>query len=67
MMTNNFVFPGYMPNVAETVHAWWEHARHSFALPHPSWRNTGGIKKHSWFGQVVALALKSRVQEVLHD
>src|SRR5690348_14001549 len=36
-------------SMSETVHAWREHLPRYFALPHPSWRNTGWLKRHPWF------------------
>lgn len=54
-------------NVTDTVRNWRAHAPRSFALPHPSWRNTGWLKKNPWFGDEVLPALQARVQEVLND
>ncbi len=53
--------------VTDTVRNWRAHAPHSFALPHPSWRNTGWLKKNPWFDAEVLPALQDRVQEVLND
>ncbi|MDA9208257.1 uracil-DNA glycosylase family protein [Octadecabacter sp.] len=53
--------------VTDTVRNWRDHAPHSFALPHPSWRNTGWLKKNPWFDAEVLPALQGRVQEVLND
>ncbi|WP_371133994.1 uracil-DNA glycosylase family protein [Tabrizicola sp.] len=37
-------------DVAETVADWRGFAaRGVFPLPHPSWRNTGWLKRHPWF------------------
>ncbi len=52
--------------VTQTVQNWRDHAPCSFALPHPSWRNTGWLKKNPWFGEDVLPALRTRVREVLH-
>lgn len=38
-----------------------------FVLPHPSWRNTGWLKKNPWFAETVVPRLRSRIQEVLND
>ena len=38
-----------------------------FALPHPSWRNTGWLKKNPWFTDTVVPRLQGRIQEVLND
>jgi len=58
---------GVKTNVTETVRSWRDHAPATFALPHPSWRNTGWINTHPWFQADVLPALKTRVQEVLND
>lgn len=36
-------------SLTETVHAFEEYLPNFFPLPHPSWRNTGWLKRHSWF------------------
>lgn len=56
---------GIKTGVTETVQNWWALAPHVFALPHPSWRNTGWIKKNPWFKAETLPALRARVQEVL--
>ena len=56
---------GIKTGVTETVQDWRARAPHVFALPHPSWRNTGWIKKNPWFEAETLPALRARVQEVL--
>lgn len=51
--------------VTDTVAAWQDHAPRVFPLPHPSWRNTGWLKRNPWFEADLVPALRSRVQEVL--
>ncbi len=51
--------------VTDTVAAWRDHAPRAFALPHPSWRNTGWLRKNPWFEAEVLPALRARVKEVL--
>lgn len=51
--------------VTDTVAAWRTYAPHAFPLPHPSWRNTGWLKKNPWFEADVLPALRARVKEVL--
>ncbi|MCF2870913.1 uracil-DNA glycosylase family protein [Octadecabacter sp. G9-8] len=58
---------GVKSNVTDTVVGWQDHAPHTFVLPHPSWRNTGWLKKNQWFGADVLPALRARVKEVLND
>lgn len=52
-------------NVTQTVAAWRAHAPRVFPLPHPSWRNTGWLKRNPWFEAELIPALRARVQEVL--
>lgn len=54
-------------SVTERVMAWRELGPDCFALPHPSWRNTGWLKKNPWFAAELLPALRHRVREVLHD
>lgn len=51
--------------VTKTVQNWQEHAPDVFTLPHPSWRNTGWIRKNPWFEADLIPALRRRVREVL--
>ena len=51
--------------VTERVRNWREHAPELWVLPHPSWRNTGWLKKNPWFEAEVLPALRARVREVL--
>lgn len=39
----------------------------TFALPHPSWRNTGWLKKNPWFEAELLPILQASVLEVLND
>lgn len=58
---------GVKTGVTETVAGWRDHAPHTFVLPHPSWRNTGWLRKNPWFALDVLPALRARVKEVLND
>lgn len=51
--------------VGATVAAWRDFAPDVVPLPHPSWRNTGWLKKNPWFAQEVLPHLRSRVAEEL--
>ena len=53
--------------VTETVMDWRGHAPRSFPLPHPSWRNTGWLKRNPWFETELIPALQQRVKEELDD
>ena len=52
-------------NVTETVSQWRMRAPGVFPLPHPSWRNTGWLKRNPWFEADLLPALRARVKEVL--
>ncbi|SFU20748.1 uracil-DNA glycosylase family protein [Sedimentitalea nanhaiensis] len=51
--------------VTQVVAGWRDHAPRLFPLPHPSWRNTGWLKKNPWFEADLLPVLRGRVQEVL--
>lgn len=58
---------GKTRGVTETVAAWQSLAPNIFPLPHPSWRNTGWLKRNQWFAEDLLPALQARVAEVLND
>ena len=58
---------GQTKGVTEAVKGWKSHWPDILPLPHPSWRNTGWLKKNPWFEAEVLPAVRARVQEVLHD
>lgn len=47
--------------VTETARAWRDHAPAVFPLPHPSWRNTGWLKRNPWFEAELLPALRAAV------
>ena len=51
-------------NLTETVKAWRNYGPDIIPLPHPRWRNTGWIKKHDWFPEVLD-ALQTRVGDII--
>jgi uracil-DNA glycosylase len=53
--------------VTETVRDWRSRGEDVFALPHPSWRNTGWLKKNPWFEAEVLPRLRARIEDVLND
>jgi len=57
---------GTTGGVSATVAAWRDHAPEVFALPHPSWRNTGWLKKNAWFQAELLPVLRARVKEVMN-
>lgn len=52
-------------SVTANVLGWRAHAPTVFPLPHPSWRNTGWLKKNPWFDAELVPALQARVREVM--
>ena len=50
-------------SVTETTADWRAHAPLTIPLPHPSWRNTGWLKKNPWFEADLLPHLRSRVAE----
>ena len=58
---------GGSTSVTQRVAGWRDHAPDLFPLPHPSWRNTGWLKKNPWFQNDLLPVLRQRVQEVLYD
>ena len=53
--------------VTARVQGWRDHAPDLFPLPHPSWRNTGWLKKNPWFEADLLPVLRQRVNEVQND
>jgi len=51
-------------NLTETVRTWRNYGPDVIPLPHLSWRNTGWLKKHDWFPEVLE-ALQSRVRDII--
>lgn len=55
-------------NMTKTVQAWRDYIDEKPAilpLPHPSWRNSGWLKRNPWFAEDVLPVLKKRVQDLL--
>ena len=57
--------PRAKPNMTETVAAWRDYLPNALPMPHPSWRNTGWLKKNPWFEAEVTPYLRDRVQALL--
>ncbi len=51
--------------VTETVRNWRQYMPDALPLPHPSWRNTGWLKKNPWFATELLPELRDRVREAL--
>lgn len=52
-------------NMTDTVRAWRDYAPAILPMPHPSWRNTGWLKRNPWFEDEVTPYLRQRVLEIL--
>ncbi len=52
--------------VTATVARWRDHAPRVFPLPHPSWRNTGWLKRNPWFEAELLPVARARLREVLN-
>jgi len=52
-------------SLTETVRAWRDYPPDVLPLPHPSWRNTGWLKRNPWFDAEVAPYLRDRVSLIL--
>jgi uracil-DNA glycosylase len=53
------------PSMTETVRAWREYLPRYLPLPHPSWRNTGWLKRNSWFAEELLPELRKRARTLL--
>ena len=53
--------------VTATVANWRDHAPRIFPLPHPSWRNTGWLKRNPWFEAELLPALRTAVAHELKE
>ncbi len=58
---------GGRETVTARVTAWRHHGPDVFPLPHPSWRNTGWLKKNPWFEAELLPVLRARIAEVLAE
>lgn len=52
-------------DMTETVRAWRGYGPEILPLPHPSWRNTGWLKRHPWFETDILPWLRGRVRAIL--
>jgi uracil-DNA glycosylase len=53
------------PTLDATVRAWRDYLPAFLPLPHPSWRNTGWLKRNPWFAEELLPALRAEVRAVL--
>jgi len=57
--------------MTDTVKAWREtlftnHAPAVLPLPHPSWRNSGWLKRNPWFEEALLPVLRSRIKLLIN-
>ncbi len=50
--------------LTQTVEQWRDYGPDIIPLPHPSWRNTGWLKKNPWFEADVLPTLRRRVADL---
>ncbi len=60
----NWALGGKRP-LAERVADWRSHGEAVMPLPHPSWRNTGWLKRNPWFEAEAVPSLRARVAALL--
>ena len=53
------------PSMTQTVEAWRDYLPTIIPMPHPSWRNTGWLKREPWFEREVVPYLRERVAAIL--
>lgn len=49
----------------DTIRAWRDYLPEYLPLPHPSWRNTGWLKKNPWFERDLLPVLRQRATSLL--
>lgn len=52
-------------SLGETVRAFEDYLPATLPLPHPSWRNTGWLKKNPWFEEELLPVLRERVRALV--
>ena len=51
--------------IGVVLQSWRDHAPAVFPLPHPSWRNTGWLKRNPWFEAELVPELRRTLAELL--
>jgi len=54
-------------SMTETVRAWRDYLPRALPMPHPSWRNTGWLKRNPWFEEEVTPYLRHRLGLILRS
>lgn len=60
-----YLGPRVKSTLTQTVAAFRDYLPELLALPHPSWRNTGWLKRQPWFETDVLPELRRRVRELV--
>lgn len=60
-----YLGPDAERTMTETVRAWRAYLPRFLPTPHPSWRNTGWIRKNQWFESEVLPELRRRVRRLV--
>ncbi len=58
---------GTRDSVTRTVAGWRDHLPGRIPLPHPSWRNTGWLRKNPWFAADLLPVLRARVTALMDE
>ena len=51
--------------LTQTVENWRDYGPRYLPTPHPSWRNSGWLKKNPWFEAELLPVMRKRVKELL--
>jgi uracil-DNA glycosylase len=69
LLIGSYAVNRYLPErkatLSDTVAAWREYSPRFMPLPHPSWRNTGWLKKNPWFERELVPELRKRVRKLI--
>ena len=60
-----YLGPDAKRTMTETVRAWRAYLPRFLPTPHPSWRNTGWMRKNPWFESEVLPELRKRVRRLV--
>jgi len=70
LLVGSYAMKRYLPAMAkrsmtEIIQDWRQFRPDYYVLPHPSWRNTGWLKRNPWFDEEILPALRLAVSETL--
>lgn len=63
----HYLGPRRKARMTETVRAFRDYLPDFLPLPHPSWRNTGWLKRNPWFSRELLPELRRRRQDALGE